>query len=139
MTTDDLPWDLAARVMRRVLVDQCRARVAKKRGGIRVALELEAEAALAAAAPEEVDILTIACLLALPLLGAAESGRAVPPVPARSPSNSILRSSRPSPSTRRRCAGASARAFPTSEMTGRRRSHRPASASRRPLAPAPGL
>jgi len=53
---------IAARVMRRVLVDQCRARVAKKRGGIRVALELEAEA-LAAAAPEEVDILTIDRLL----------------------------------------------------------------------------
>jgi len=54
---------IAARVMRRVLVDQCRARVAKKRGGVRVALELEAEAALAASAPEEVDILTIDRLL----------------------------------------------------------------------------
>jgi RNA polymerase sigma factor (TIGR02999 family) len=54
---------IAARVMRRVLVDQCRARVAKKRGGIRVALELEAEAELAASAPEEVDILTIDRLL----------------------------------------------------------------------------
>jgi RNA polymerase sigma-70 factor (ECF subfamily) len=51
---------IAARVMRRVLVDQCRARVAKKRGGIKVALELEA---LAVAAPEEVDILTIDRLL----------------------------------------------------------------------------
>ena len=30
---------IAAKVMRRVLVDQCRARVAKKRAGIRVALE----------------------------------------------------------------------------------------------------
>jgi RNA polymerase sigma factor (TIGR02999 family) len=54
---------IAAKVMRRVLVDQCRARVAKKRGGVRVALELEAEAALAADAPEEVDILTIDRLL----------------------------------------------------------------------------
>src|SRR5262245_22203780 len=32
---------IAARVMRRVLVDQCRARVAKKRGGVRVALRSE--------------------------------------------------------------------------------------------------
>ncbi len=54
---------IAARVMRRVLVDQCRSRVAKKRGGIKVALELEAAAALATAAPEEVDILTIDRLL----------------------------------------------------------------------------
>lgn len=54
---------VAARVMRRVLVDQCRARAAKKRGGVKVALELEAEAELAAAAPEEVDILTIDRLL----------------------------------------------------------------------------
>lgn len=52
---------IAARVMRRVLVDHCRARVAKKRGGIRVAVELEDS--LAAAAPEEADILTIDRLL----------------------------------------------------------------------------
>jgi RNA polymerase sigma-70 factor, ECF subfamily len=52
---------IAAKVMRRVLVDQCRARVAKKRGGIKVALEGEAE--LATAAPEEADILTIDRLL----------------------------------------------------------------------------
>ncbi len=52
---------IAAQVMRRVLVDQCRARVAKKRGGIRVAVELDA--ALATAAPEEADILTIDRLL----------------------------------------------------------------------------
>jgi RNA polymerase sigma factor (TIGR02999 family) len=52
---------VAATVMRRVLVDQCRARVAKKRAGIRVALEDGAE--VAAAAPEEADILTIDRLL----------------------------------------------------------------------------
>lgn len=52
---------VAATVMRRVLVDQCRARVAKKRAGIRVALE--DGAALSAAAPEEADILTIDRLL----------------------------------------------------------------------------
>ena len=52
---------VAATVMRRVLVDQCRARVAKKRAGIRVALE--DGAAVAAAAPEEADILTIDRLL----------------------------------------------------------------------------
>jgi RNA polymerase sigma factor (TIGR02999 family) len=52
---------IAAKVMRRVLVDQCRARVAKKRGGIKVALEGEAEPATAA--PEEADILTIDRLL----------------------------------------------------------------------------
>ena len=51
---------IAARVMRRVLVDQCRARVAKKRGGLQVVLELES---LAVAAPEEADILTIDRLL----------------------------------------------------------------------------
>ena len=52
---------IAARVMRRVLVDQCRARAAKKRGGLQVVLELEE--ALAVAAPEEADILTIDRLL----------------------------------------------------------------------------
>ena len=52
---------VAATVMRRVLVDQCRARVAKKRAGIRVALE--DGAAVAAAAPEEADLLTIDRLL----------------------------------------------------------------------------
>lgn len=51
---------VAATVMRRVLVDQCRARVAKKRAGIRVALE---DGAAVAAAPEEADILTIDRLL----------------------------------------------------------------------------
>ncbi len=52
---------IAAKVMRRVLVDQCRARVAKKRGGIKVALEGDAD--LVTAAPEEADILTIDRLL----------------------------------------------------------------------------
>lgn len=52
---------IAAKVMRRVLVDQCRARVAKKRGGIKMALEGEMEPAIAA--PEEADILTIDRLL----------------------------------------------------------------------------
>lgn len=52
---------IAARVMRRVLVDQCRARVAKKRGGVQVVLELEE--ALAVTAPEEAEILTIDRLL----------------------------------------------------------------------------
>jgi RNA polymerase sigma factor (TIGR02999 family) len=52
---------IAARVMRRVLVDECRARVAKKRGGLKVALE--GEMALATAAPEEADILTVDRLL----------------------------------------------------------------------------
>jgi len=52
---------IAARVMRRVLVDQCRARVAKKRGGLKIALE--GDAALATAAPEEADILTVDRLL----------------------------------------------------------------------------
>lgn len=52
---------IAAKVMRRVLVDQCRARVAKKRGGIKVTLEVDA--ALATGAPEEADILTIDRLL----------------------------------------------------------------------------
>lgn len=52
---------IAAKVMRRVLVDQCRARVAKKRAGIRVALD--GEDSLATAAPEEADILTVDRLL----------------------------------------------------------------------------
>lgn len=53
---------IAARVMRRVLVDQCRSRVAQKRGaGMRVALEDGME--IATAAPEEADILTIDRLL----------------------------------------------------------------------------
>lgn len=53
---------IAARVMRRVLVDQCRARMAEKRGaGVRVALE--DGMAPAAAAPEEADILTVDRLL----------------------------------------------------------------------------
>jgi RNA polymerase sigma-70 factor (ECF subfamily) len=52
---------VAAKVMRRVLVDQCRARVAKKRAGIRVALD--GEDSLATAAPEEADILTVDRLL----------------------------------------------------------------------------
>jgi len=52
---------IAARVMRRVLVDQCRSRMAKKRGGIKVALEMEG--AVVVAAPEEADILTIDRLL----------------------------------------------------------------------------
>jgi RNA polymerase sigma-70 factor (ECF subfamily) len=53
---------IAARVMRRVLVDQCRSRLAQKRGaGVRVALEDGME--VATAAPEEADILTIDRLL----------------------------------------------------------------------------
>ena len=53
---------IAARVMRRVLVDQCRSRVAQKRGaGVRVALEAGME--ISTAPPEEADILTIDRLL----------------------------------------------------------------------------
>jgi RNA polymerase sigma factor (TIGR02999 family) len=53
---------IAARVMRRVLVDQCRSRLAQKRGaGVRVALKDGME--VATAAPEEADILTIDRLL----------------------------------------------------------------------------
>jgi RNA polymerase sigma-70 factor (ECF subfamily) len=51
---------VAARVMRRVLVDHCRARLAQKRGGALLAVEL-AEAA--AEAPREVDVLTVDRLL----------------------------------------------------------------------------
>lgn len=51
---------IAARVMRRVLVDHCRARVTQKRGGALLAVEL-AEAA--APAPREVDVLTVDRLL----------------------------------------------------------------------------
>ena len=52
---------IAARVMRRVLVDHCRARVALKRGGAQVAIELGEE--LAAAAPSEIDVLAVDRLL----------------------------------------------------------------------------
>src|SRR3954453_615840 len=51
---------IAARVMRRVLVDHCRARLTQKRGGALLAVEL-AEAA--APAPHLVDILTVDRLL----------------------------------------------------------------------------
>lgn len=51
---------IAARVMRRVLVDHCRARLAQKRGGALLAVEL-VEAA--APAPREVDVLTVDRLL----------------------------------------------------------------------------
>ncbi len=51
---------VAARVMRRVLVDHCRARVTQKRGGALLAVEL-AEAAVPA--PREVDVLTVDRLL----------------------------------------------------------------------------
>jgi RNA polymerase sigma factor (TIGR02999 family) len=51
---------LAARVMRRVLVDHCRARATQKRGGALLAVELVD----AAAAPRnEVDVLTVDRLL----------------------------------------------------------------------------
>ena len=51
---------VAARVMRRVLVDHCRARMTQKRGGALLAVEL-VEAA--AAPPREVDVLTVDRLL----------------------------------------------------------------------------
>jgi RNA polymerase sigma-70 factor, ECF subfamily len=51
---------VAARVMRRVLVDHCRARLTQKRGGAFLAVEL-AEAA--APAPRGVDVLTVDRLL----------------------------------------------------------------------------
>jgi RNA polymerase sigma factor (TIGR02999 family) len=51
---------VAARVMRRVLVDHCRARLTQKRGGALLAVEL-AEAAVAP--PPEVDVLTVDRLL----------------------------------------------------------------------------
>lgn len=54
---------IAARVMRRVLVDYCRTRAAQKRGGPLVALALE-EAAEVAAPSRDVDVLAIDGLLA---------------------------------------------------------------------------
>jgi RNA polymerase sigma-70 factor, ECF subfamily len=51
---------VAARVMRRVLVDHCRARVAQKRGGALLAVEL---VDAAAEAPHMVDVLTVDRLL----------------------------------------------------------------------------
>jgi RNA polymerase sigma-70 factor, ECF subfamily len=48
---------IAAKVMRRVLVDHCRARVAKKRGGAQVAMELEET--LAVDSPRLVDVLAV--------------------------------------------------------------------------------
>jgi RNA polymerase sigma factor (TIGR02999 family) len=51
---------VAARVMRRVLVDHCRARLAQKRGGAFLAVEL---AEVASPAPREVDVLTVDRLL----------------------------------------------------------------------------
>ena len=51
---------IAARVMRRVLIDHCRARLAQKRGGALLAVEL-ADAAVPA--PREVDVLTVDRLL----------------------------------------------------------------------------
>lgn len=53
---------IAARVMRRVLVDHCRTRAAQKRGGAQVALELEE--ALAVTAPQALDVLFVDRLLA---------------------------------------------------------------------------
>ena len=53
-------FSIAARVMRRVLVDHCRARLTQKRGGALLAVEL-AEAA--GPAPREVDVLTVDRLL----------------------------------------------------------------------------
>jgi RNA polymerase sigma factor (TIGR02999 family) len=52
---------IAARVMRRVLVDHYRARIALKRGGANVAIALEE--GLAAAAPSEIDVLAVDRLL----------------------------------------------------------------------------
>jgi RNA polymerase sigma factor (TIGR02999 family) len=52
---------IAARVMRRILVDHCRARVALKRGGAQVAIELEE--ALAASSPSAIDVLAVDRLL----------------------------------------------------------------------------
>ncbi|HTQ79762.1 MAG TPA: ECF-type sigma factor [Thermoanaerobaculia bacterium] len=52
---------VAARLMRRVLVDHCRARLAQKRGGALVAVELT-EVALPAA-PDVADVLTVDRLL----------------------------------------------------------------------------
>jgi RNA polymerase sigma factor (TIGR02999 family) len=54
---------IAARVMRRVLVDHCRTRAAQKRGGAFVALALE-EAAEVAAPSRDVDVLAVDRLLA---------------------------------------------------------------------------
>lgn len=53
---------IAAKVMRRVLVDHCRTRSALKRGGAQVALELEE--ALAIVAPQAFDVLMVDHLLA---------------------------------------------------------------------------
>jgi RNA polymerase sigma factor (TIGR02999 family) len=52
---------IAARVMRRVLVDHCRARVALKRGGDQIMIALDE--ALAATAPSEIDVLAVDRLL----------------------------------------------------------------------------
>jgi RNA polymerase sigma factor (TIGR02999 family) len=51
---------VAARVMRRVLVDHCRARMTQKRGGALLAVEL---VDAAGTAPREVDVLTVDRLL----------------------------------------------------------------------------
>ena len=51
---------VAARVMRRVLVDHCRARLAQKRGGALLAVDF---AEMAVPAPREVDVLTVDRLL----------------------------------------------------------------------------
>lgn len=51
---------IAARVMRRVLVDHCRARLTQKRGGALLAVELEEGAS---PPPREVDVLTVDRLL----------------------------------------------------------------------------
>jgi RNA polymerase sigma factor (TIGR02999 family) len=52
---------IAARVMRRVLVDHFRNRVAQKRGGLQMAIALEED--LAAASPSEIDVLAVDRLL----------------------------------------------------------------------------
>ncbi|HXU33363.1 MAG TPA: ECF-type sigma factor [Thermoanaerobaculia bacterium] len=48
---------IAARIMRRVLVDHCRGRLAQKRGGAQVVLDLEEVAA--ATAPRPIDVLVV--------------------------------------------------------------------------------
>lgn len=54
---------IAARAMRRVLVDHCRSRVAQKRGGELVAVEMGEGEGVAAEAPRLVDILMVDRLL----------------------------------------------------------------------------
>lgn len=56
-------FHIAAKVMRRVLVDHCRNRSAQKRGGAQVALELD-EALAVAEEPRAFDVLVVDRLLA---------------------------------------------------------------------------